>query len=88
MIVIFYLRDNCPMVDYFGDAELGQALTKAAELRQSGFKHVCISSEPGNLVGKIGVDSVNDGLLPDGKSYEWSKAHRAGLKVAPTMELK
>ena len=30
------------------------------------------------LVGKFGVDSVENGLCPDGVVYDWNKASRIG----------
>lgn len=30
------------------------------------------------LVGKFGVDSIEDGVCPDGVKYDWNKASRIG----------
>jgi hypothetical protein len=30
------------------------------------------------IVGKFGVDSVEDGKCPDGVAYDWNKASRIG----------
>ena len=30
------------------------------------------------IVGKFGVDSIEDGLCPDGVVYDWNKASRIG----------
>ena len=30
------------------------------------------------IVGMFGVDSVKDGLCPDGVAYDWNKASRIG----------
>lgn len=62
----------------FSDDEFMLALSKAENLRKSGYKHVTISSELGDCVGKPGVSSVEDGKTPDGLDYEWSKQHRGG----------
>ena len=81
MIVVFYLEDGLePKCVKFTDTELSLALTKAAQLRIH-HKHVTISSEPSDLVGAMGVSAVENGTLPDGHRYEWSKAHRAGMKI-------
>jgi hypothetical protein len=29
------------------------------------------------IVGKMGVDGVSEGKLPNGDDYEWSKQHRS-----------
>ena len=29
------------------------------------------------FIGKLGVDSVVNGKLPNGESYEWTKSHRS-----------
>lgn len=82
--MLFYLNESGPQCQVFKDTELTKALNAAQELRASGNKHVSISSEPGDLVGGFGVDSVENGVLPDGHRYEWSKAHRAGTKAVKT----
>ena len=62
----------------FDDAQLDAAMGLCKTQREAGMRHVCISPEPGNSVGKSGVDTVADGHLPSGDPYEWSKAGRAG----------
>jgi hypothetical protein len=39
---------------------------------------VTIKSDSFEIVGKFGVDSVKDGLCPDGIAYDWNKASRIG----------
>ena len=51
--------------------EMAMALQVANGLRQDGFRFVTMVSENPNSVGKPGVDSVVDGVLPDGNIYEW-----------------
>jgi hypothetical protein len=79
MIVIFYLDQNVKAQhkDY-GSKELSVVLEKCEILRKTGMRHVCISSELDEHIGKPGVSSVVDGKTPDGLPYEWSKAGRAG----------
>jgi len=60
----------------FKDTELSQALAFAEQKRNDGKKHVTISSELGDCVGKPGVSAVENGKTPDGHDYEWSKKHR------------
>jgi hypothetical protein len=47
------------------------ALKVAEEKRKEGFTFVTMVSEDPNSVGKPGVDSIIDGVLPDGNIYEW-----------------
>ena len=49
------------------------ALRICEEKRRAGFTFVTMVSENPNSVGKPGVDSVEDGVLPDGEDYTWMK---------------
>jgi len=49
------------------------ALRISEEKRRAGFSFVAIVSENPDSVGKAGVDSVEDGVLPDGEDYTWMK---------------
>jgi len=66
-------------IDPFGEAgaveclTLTDALRWATELRDNGNRFVTIASENPDSVGQPGVDSVEDGVLPDGNTYEWKK---------------
>ena len=66
-------------IDPFGEAgaveclTLTDALRWATELRDNSNRFVTIASENPNSVGQSGVDSVEDGQLPDGNDYEWKK---------------
>lgn len=66
-------------IDPFGEAgaveclTLTDALRWATELRDNGNRFVTIASENPNSVGQPGVDSVKDGVLPDGEEYTWRK---------------
>jgi hypothetical protein len=62
-------RDGKPDAEEFSD--LTQALKVSHSLRNDGFEHVVMSSQVKNSVGKPGVDSVIDGVLPNGDIYEW-----------------
>lgn len=50
---------------------LTESLQFANELRKDGAEHVIISTVDSNQVGKMGVDAVVDGKLPDGSDYTW-----------------
>jgi hypothetical protein len=39
---------------------------------------VTIKSSSFEIVGMFGVDSVKNGLCPDGIAYDWNKASRIG----------
>lgn len=53
--------------------EMGKALNWVGNLRKDGMRHVSMSSENPDSVGKQGVDSVVDGKTPDGVEYTWMK---------------
>ncbi len=67
-IVIFYLDSHdCPAVlRIFSENPLGDALSRAEELRNGGNRHVTISTEMAESVGKPGVDVT-------GADYNWKK---------------
>ena len=39
---------------------------------------VSITGTEFEIVGMFGVDSIKDGLCPDGVKYDWNKASRIG----------
>jgi hypothetical protein len=82
-IVVFWIETaGTPTHREFGDAELREALTLTEQLRSQGKRHVTISSELHNSVGRAGVDEVREGRLPAGDAYEYNKRHRGdGPKV-------
>ena len=49
------------------------ALRISEEKRREGFTFVTMVSEDPNSVGKPGVDSVENGVLPNGDDYTWKK---------------
>ena len=49
------------------------ALKTAQALRGDGYRFVTMVSENPDSVGKAGVDSVEDGVLPNGDAYGWKK---------------
>jgi len=64
----------------FGGAELERFITLNEAMSYSktidGF--VTIRGEDFEVVGRFGVDSVKNGLCPDGIVYDWNKASRIG----------
>jgi hypothetical protein len=83
-IVVYWLEPapDGPAADArcqtFGDDELKAALDCVEARRRAGMAHVSLSTDFSHHVGKPGVAAVEDGKTPDGHSYEWSKAGRAG----------
>jgi hypothetical protein len=74
MIVVFWLDANGVTQHLELNADqLTEALKHCEVLRKQGNRHVTISSELGNSVGKPGVDTVADGMTPDGVAYTWKK---------------
>jgi hypothetical protein len=39
---------------------------------------VTIKSQEMEIVGRFGVDAVENGVCPDGVKYDWNKANRIG----------
>lgn len=55
-------------------ADLESAMAHARLLNQ----FVTIQGADFEVCGKFGVDSVRDGVCPDGAAYDWNKASRIG----------
>ena len=51
--------------------DMVEALTEANRLRTLGRSYVAMVGENSNQVGKMGVDSVENGKLPGGETYTW-----------------
>ena len=51
--------------------DMVEALTEANHLRTIGRAYVVMASENPNQVGQMGVDSVENGHLPNGDLYTW-----------------
>lgn len=62
----------------FSDTDMKEALVAMQDLRTQNFSFVTMVSENPNSIGKPGVDSVKNGLTPDGIPYTWNKASRIG----------
>jgi hypothetical protein len=78
-IVVFWMdAAQTPGHRAFADSELVDALKLTQTLRASGKRHVTISSELGDSIGKPGVDAVEGGHLPGGEPYDFNKRHRGG----------
>lgn len=76
-IVVFWLAaDGAAHSQVFAKDALSDALTFSKARRDEGCRHVCISLEMEESVGKPGVDQVQGGRLPDGHVYDFDKRHR------------
>lgn len=76
-IVVFWLQpDGAPGHAAFPQTELVAALKFSEARRREGLQHVCVSTEFSDLVGRSGTDAVENGVLPSGEPYRFSKAHR------------
>jgi hypothetical protein len=53
-------------------------LTSAMEHAKSLNEFVTIAGPDFEVCGRFGVDSVRDGLCPDGVAYDWDKSARIG----------
>jgi hypothetical protein len=53
--------------------EMMEALTQTNYLRSIGLTYVTMVGQDPNNVGKMGVDSITNGKLPDGEDYLWRK---------------
>ena len=53
-------------------------LSSAMEYAKSLNEFVSIKGEGFEVCGMFGVDSVKDGVCPDGIAYDWNKASRIG----------
>jgi hypothetical protein len=63
----------------YKDVEVDFAtLDKAMAYAKTLHKFVSIKGSSFELVGIFGVDSVKDGVCPDGVKYDWNKASRIG----------
>lgn len=54
------------------------SLDKAMALAKEMNEFVTITGPDFEIVGMFGVDSIKDGLCPDGVAYDWNKASRIG----------
>ena len=64
----------------FGSAELERFITlnEAMLYAKTIDAFVTIKGEDFEVVGRFGVDSIKNGVCPDGVAYDWNKASRIG----------
>lgn len=68
-----YWTDNKGQEHSLFKTDLKEALDYSRYAREAGGTFVCMASENPNSVGKQGVDSVEDNVLPSGEAYTWKK---------------
>jgi hypothetical protein len=68
------------MYKIIGKEEAFKVLTlaEAMNVAKSMNEFVTIKGTDFEMVGIFGVDSIKDGLCPDGVVYDWNKASRIG----------
>jgi len=90
--MVFWIDGDCVTRSrHFYSENMTLALKLMDELRKnSENSYVSMASQNSSSIGKTGVSSVEDGKLPSGEEYDWSKAGRAGkmrkqdvLKIFP-----
>jgi hypothetical protein len=54
-------------------------LSEAMNVAKHMNEFVTIEGKDFEVCGMFGVDSVKDGLCPDGVAYDWNKASRIGV---------
>ena len=73
MYKIYYTNEHNEARSY-DESTLKEALLLVEGLRRNTRNSfVTIVCENPNAVGKPGVDSITNGVLPDGSNYEWRK---------------
>lgn len=74
-----YYTDPISDQSHAHDVEtLSEALRFTEGFRKLGMTFVTMVAEDPNQVGKPGVDSIVDGVCPDGVKYDWNKSSRIG----------
>lgn len=73
MYKVYYTNSENNEANSYDTDDMGLALKKAEEFRNSGHIFVTMVSQNPNSIGKPGVDSIKDGKCPDGEIYDWKK---------------
>lgn len=68
-----FWSDHCGTARSKEFEDMTEALKHSQWLRNENFRFVTMASENSDQVGKMGVDAVVDGKLPDGTDYTWKK---------------
>jgi hypothetical protein len=84
MICVYWINPDIEGAYFrkFSETELAAVLRFCDQLRKDGNKFVTTASEPTEMVGQPGVDTVADGKLPNGEPYEWTKDRAGKMRSA------
>jgi hypothetical protein len=81
---IYWLEQEIPLymqlTDLVAATEFMESLRKDAQASA-----IAMNSEHKDQVGKAGVDSIKDGVCPDGVPYDWVKRRDAVVKQTKTI---
>lgn len=61
-----------------GESQEFESLTLALAWATKIGVYVTITGKDLEVVGMFGVDTIKDGVCPDGVAYDWNKASRIG----------
>lgn len=67
----------CILIDKAKEFSFG-TLAEAMEFAKTLNSFVTIKGNGFEVCGKFGVDSIKNGICPDGIAYDWNKASRIG----------
>jgi hypothetical protein len=72
--IVVVRKERMYKIDQLMFADLESAMAHARQLDQ----FVTIAGPDFEVCGRFGVDTVKNGLCPDGVKYDWNKASRIG----------
>ena len=78
MFKIYYTDPDTDFSQSHNVETLSEALQYTEGFRKLGMTFVTMVAEDPNQVGKPGVDSIVNGICPDGVKYDWNKSSRIG----------
>lgn len=79
IVVVEKKREMYKIIDDTGVVRgVLDSLASAMEAAKYIDEFVTISGNGMEIVGRFGVDSVENGVCPDGVAYDWNKAGRIG----------
>jgi len=73
-----YFTDNTGTSQGMEFDDMAKALDFCQTVRNGGARFVTMASENPNQVGKMGVDTIKDGILPDGLEYVYKTGRDRG----------
>lgn len=73
-----YFTDNTGTSQGLEFDDLVKALDFCQTVRNGGGRFVTMASENSDQVGKMGVDTIKNGILPDGQEYVYKTGRDRG----------